>query len=432
MQKQAITPVEDALRILEKTDQLARPAADELKNGEMIQRQVGSRINSRTDGLDQKIRRFLDDLQQLQAAQPRRAEADGRDACRRRACPREPPRPGRGEPDPRLQEPRRALGGEARRRDAQAPDAPAPAGDKPDEGTRPPASKDQGAPKAAEAPKAPGRAEGKAGPETPAKPDTKGSPEAPAKPDGADADPKGRPPEPARAALAEAKTNQKAIADELQKMLDGLKEFDTYRGVVKDAQDLLKAQEQAMKQAAEAAGKPELMGKDARRPQPRAEGRPRQPRGAAEGGGQGVAGPPGEDGRDGQAARRVGPPGRLGHARGRPGEPPEGDRRQDGRGRRAAREEPDGVGAGGAGTGPPGPQGTRRLDPEPPRTRALPARQGAQERRGRPQEPPPAAGPEPQEDPGSRQEPGRRRRGPKGSRSWPRNRPRSRRSSRSN
>jgi hypothetical protein len=45
-------------------------------------------------------------------------------------------------------------------------------------------------------------------------------------------------------------------------MLDGLKEFDSYRGVVKDAQDLLKAQEQAMKQATEAAGKPELMGKD--------------------------------------------------------------------------------------------------------------------------------------------------------------------------
>ena len=70
MQKQAITPVEDALRILEKTGQLARPAADELKNGEMIQRQVGSRINSRTDGLDQKIRRFLDDLQNFKMPNP--------------------------------------------------------------------------------------------------------------------------------------------------------------------------------------------------------------------------------------------------------------------------------------------------------------------------------------------------------------------------
>ncbi len=51
--------------------------------------------------------------------------------------------------------------------------------------------------------------------------------------------------------LAESKTNQKAIADELQKMLDGLSEFETYRGVVKDAQELLKQHEQAMKQTDE-------------------------------------------------------------------------------------------------------------------------------------------------------------------------------------
>ena len=56
-----------------------------------------------------------------------------------------------------------------------------------------------------------------------------------------------------KSALAEAKTNQKAIADELQKMLDSLSEFETYRGVVKDAQELLKQQEQAMKQTAEVA-----------------------------------------------------------------------------------------------------------------------------------------------------------------------------------
>src|SRR5262249_56334968 len=65
----------------------------------------------------------------------------------------------------------------------------------------------------------------------------------------------------AKQSLAEAKTNQKAIADELQKMLDGLSEFETYRGVVKDAQGLLKKQEQAMKQTAEVASRPELTGK---------------------------------------------------------------------------------------------------------------------------------------------------------------------------
>ena len=44
-------------------------------------------------------------------------------------------------------------------------------------------------------------------------------------------------------------------------MLDGLSEFETYRGVVKDAQELLKQQEQTMKQTAETADKPEMIGK---------------------------------------------------------------------------------------------------------------------------------------------------------------------------
>ncbi len=44
-------------------------------------------------------------------------------------------------------------------------------------------------------------------------------------------------------------------------MLAGLSEFDTVRGVVKDAKSQLQAQEQAMKQSAEAAAKPDLAGK---------------------------------------------------------------------------------------------------------------------------------------------------------------------------
>ena len=71
MQKQAAVPVEDALRTLAKDrpDRHA-PNRDDLKNAEMIQRQVGSRINSRTDGLDQKIRRFLDDLKNFKIPNP--------------------------------------------------------------------------------------------------------------------------------------------------------------------------------------------------------------------------------------------------------------------------------------------------------------------------------------------------------------------------
>jgi hypothetical protein len=64
-----------------------------------------------------------------------------------------------------------------------------------------------------------------------------------------------------RLALADAQRNQRAIADELQKMLDDLSEFETFREAVKDAQKLLKDQEDAMKQSADAASKPELMGK---------------------------------------------------------------------------------------------------------------------------------------------------------------------------
>ncbi len=62
-------------------------------------------------------------------------------------------------------------------------------------------------------------------------------------------------------ALADAKKNQQAIADELQKMLDSMGEFETYRGVVKDVQELVKQQEQTIKQTAEAASRPEMMGK---------------------------------------------------------------------------------------------------------------------------------------------------------------------------
>ena len=81
------------------------------------------------------------------------------------------------------------------------------------------------------------------------------------KPTGAGGETKPTPP--AGEALARADTHQKGIADELQKMVDDLKEFDTYRGVVKEAENLLKQQEEALKQSAEAAARPNLAGKPA-------------------------------------------------------------------------------------------------------------------------------------------------------------------------
>ncbi|MEA2632679.1 MAG: hypothetical protein QOE66_2898, partial [Chloroflexota bacterium] len=70
MQKQALTPVQDALRTIAKTRQADALNRDELKNAAMIQRQVGSRITSQADGLDQKIRRFLDDLKNFKIPNP--------------------------------------------------------------------------------------------------------------------------------------------------------------------------------------------------------------------------------------------------------------------------------------------------------------------------------------------------------------------------
>ena len=74
-------------------------------------------------------------------------------------------------------------------------------------------------------------------------------------------------------ALAEAEKNQKAIVDELQNMLGELSQFDTVRGAVKEAKALVSRQEQAMKQSAEAAGRPDMMGKsqDALTPEQKAE-----------------------------------------------------------------------------------------------------------------------------------------------------------------
>ena len=70
MQNQAITPVEEAMRTLSQTDRLPRAERDDLNNAGLIQRQVGSRINNRDEGLEQKLRRMLDDLRNFKIANP--------------------------------------------------------------------------------------------------------------------------------------------------------------------------------------------------------------------------------------------------------------------------------------------------------------------------------------------------------------------------
>jgi hypothetical protein len=269
MQKQAITPVEDALRTIAKTDQTDTVNRDELKNAAMVQRQVASRINSPSDGLDQKIRHFLDDLKNFKIPNPDAQKQmeqmqAGVDQIRQKHL---------GPAEQGLTRATKSLEGNPDQ-DAASPPAPTEPG-QPDqaESNKGEAGKNQaGKAEAAKNQASKGEAskgeagekqagknqaskgeagkneasKGQSGKGQPAKPDS-GSPRHPA--------------DPAQLALKEAGTNQKAIADELEKMLEGLSEFETYRGVVKDAQNLLKEQEQAMKQTAEAANKPDLVGK---------------------------------------------------------------------------------------------------------------------------------------------------------------------------
>jgi hypothetical protein len=297
MQKQAQTPVEDALRKFERTDQLSKTDRDELKNAEMIQRQVGNRISSRTDGLDQKVRKFLDDLRNFKIPNPdaqRQMEEMKAGVDRIRQENLEPAEQGLTRASKDLEEaqasraPNRQEAPSPRTSDAQ----PGEAARETPQGENQPASKGAeaqnkagAASKGQEQAKASGKAQGQGqeqqkGQAADQSQQAKGQDQQKGKAGRGQQQPEGQPagekpapstpkeqggrPSPteaAKLALNESKTNQKAIADELQKMLDGLSEFETYRGVVKDAQDLLKKQEEAMKQANDMANQPELRGK---------------------------------------------------------------------------------------------------------------------------------------------------------------------------
>ena len=245
MQKQAAVPVGDALRKLATANHLDRPERDDLKNAEMIQRQVGNRIQSRTDGLDQKIKRFLDDLRNFKIPNDdaqRQMEQMRGGVERIREDHLGPAEQGLVHASKSLEE----------NPDGAAPRRPA--ADQPREGRA-------GQPKE----QAKGPTKGPAGDQARSQAGDQADGQSEGQPRG-QAEPNerpvaDRPTDNAKVALEEARTNQKAIADELQKMLDSLSEFETVRGIVKDAQALLKEHEQAMKQADTAANKPELMGK---------------------------------------------------------------------------------------------------------------------------------------------------------------------------
>ncbi len=310
IQKQAKAPVDDALRTLGKTDKLPGPVRDQVKNAEIIQRQVNNRVTNRADGLDQKVRQFQQDTRDFKAESP---DVDRQVARLQEAVQRIKDRnlgpaeqslskankamdqPQAGDPSkkPEAAEPQPSADVAPPPRDPGDPESKGqasrkadPKGDQPegpDGKGQDPKDPDQpgDVPKGQDAPKAEAAKGGQARSGQPkaqsGQPKGRSKPEGPKPQDQAGGEKPGQAPKdqsPAtKQALAEAEKNQKAIVEELQNMLAELGQFDTVRGAVKEAKQLLGQQEQAMKQAAEAAGKPDMMGKsqDALTPEQKAE-----------------------------------------------------------------------------------------------------------------------------------------------------------------
>ncbi len=253
MQKQAMAPVENAGRTLSQNDRLPQAQREDLNNASTIQRQVGGRFTARDEGISARLRRMLQDMKNFRMDNP-----DTRKQMEDMLARVDKVR------DRNLEPAEQGIVRAVKGLDDQSPGAGEP---------REPSGESQDAPKAtqdraSEQPQPGEKSKQPAETTKTGRPDLKGSqpkeqggpqstrPNAPSP-----APSKPSPADPTRQALADARKNQKAIADELQKMLEDLSEFETYRGVVKDAQELLKQQEQAMKQAADMAARPETMGK---------------------------------------------------------------------------------------------------------------------------------------------------------------------------
>ncbi len=275
MQRQALAPVNDARTRLEQgAEQLPAEVRDGLRTAELVQRQVGGQIGGPTEGLDRKIRDFLEDLKNSRRPNPdAQAQMEAMQQGVNRLTERHVRPAEQGVA-------RAAKAAEAPAGDPQAPaaDPPAAEGQAPADATpskgaqaRPKSGQPKGAtPKAKDAAGDPAQgdpAESGDAPEVGAEPQ-------PGQPQG-DPSPKPGRPSPIRnpkseirnptaelqPALDEAQENQQAIADELEKMLEGLSQFETLRGVTQEAEKLLERQDAALKESAAAAARPELTGK---------------------------------------------------------------------------------------------------------------------------------------------------------------------------
>lgn len=278
MQEQAKTPVDDARRSLAKAGRLDQAGREELKNAEMIQRQVGNRITNRADGLDHKVRRFIEDLKNFKIPNPdaqKQMEDMQAGIARIRENHLEPAEQGMTRASKRLDEGDRSPSKPASNEPTQNQEQQGSKSNSEAQKDASQAIKDAGKQSQDAVGKAPkNQAGGKA--EATQTQDQSQSGKAQEKASSKNAEASSPSPNsksPVDGDLADAQTNQKAISDELQKMLDSLREFETHRGVVKDAQKLLQEQEQTIKQTTEQAAKPDLMGKtpDALTPEQKAD-----------------------------------------------------------------------------------------------------------------------------------------------------------------
>ena len=281
MQNQARTPVDEALRSLKSTDQLPRNARENLKNAEMIQRQVGNRITNKADGLGEKIDHIIQDYENFKVENPdakRQMEDMKASVARVRENNLEPAEQGLTRAAKNLDnQDASAQGASPQAKDTQnqtkasasqkAVQSKSSATAKSKSASASKSSTDAGQPKGAEqgtsdraadssSSKGKSQPKGQTGdqgrqPQTGS--NQRGNPQ------GNDGERNAA--EEANDSLGEAQENQKAIAEELKKMLEGLSEFETFRGVGEDVKNTLKEHEQVMKQSADLASKPELNAK---------------------------------------------------------------------------------------------------------------------------------------------------------------------------
>jgi hypothetical protein len=313
MQTQAINPVEEARRALRQVEKLGPDDRAEVQNAETIQRQVTGRINDPSDGLRRKVERYLQDQKNLKIENPEardqmQAVLEGLDRIREDHLV--PAEQGLSRANKSLDEsggnqagdrpkddeagapkagddPGKAQAKEGQGAKSEAGEQPSTKGNaNPEKRAQKPGSEQtpQGGQQAkgsdgqenqageaskgqpgqqAQGEQKPSGDQGQAGeqPQGGQQPQGGEQPEGAQKPEGA---PRIKPEEePTRAGqeLARAEVEQRAISGELQKMLDRLNEFETFRGVANEAKGLLKEQQETMKATAEASEKHQLDGK---------------------------------------------------------------------------------------------------------------------------------------------------------------------------